>query len=245
MLLLFLALLLQASNPIALKRVEVLRIEPADMDRIPPSLRPIFVDPTPDAEAVGSLEEAAKLAGFQPRLPKSENKPQFGVSDAIRAEATISIAALTDALRNANAADVAVPGNWDNVTIPIHQDRGILVDYGDFILTQAPPLTLNPPAGFPFDQFVEALFRLIGMKAADARSMRQKFSAAPAAFFPIPGRYDMDIHEVRLNSGSGLLLQNGDKVGELALIWSIPDRTYFLTGLLTEAQVIEIANSLN
>ena len=63
-------------------------------------------------------------------------------------------------------------------------------------------------------------------------------------FFPIPSRYEMDIHEVRLNSGSGLLLQNAAKVGELALAWSSADRTYFVTGLMTEAQVIELANSI-
>jgi hypothetical protein len=54
----------------------------------------------------------------------------------------------------------------------------------------------------------------------------------------------MDIHEVRLNSGPGILLQNADKVGEIAFAWSSADRSYFITGQLTEAQVIEIANSL-
>jgi len=54
----------------------------------------------------------------------------------------------------------------------------------------------------------------------------------------------MDIHEVRLNSGSGLLLQNGSKIGDLALVWSTADHIYFLTGGLTETQVIELANSI-
>ena len=69
-------------------------------------------------------------------------------------------------------------------------------------------------------------------------------AANPAVFFPIPTQYEMDIHEVRLNSGSGLLLQNGSKIGDLALVWSTADYIYFLTGALTETQAIELVNSI-
>jgi hypothetical protein len=124
------------------------------------------------------------------------------------------------------------------------QAPGILTDYGNFILTQAPPLTMTVPAGFPVDRLMEVILRIMGINAKDASTMREKFKANPAAFFPIGTRFEMDIHDVRLNSGTGVLLQNGDKVGELALAWSNADRSYFITGQLTEAQVIEIANSL-
>ena len=84
----------------------------------------------------------------------------------------------------------------------------------------------------------------VGINAAEAGNLRRKFAANPAAYFPIPSRYDMDIREVRLNAGNGLLLQSADKGGELALMWSDADRSYFVTGLMTEAQVIAMANSL-
>jgi len=244
MLFLLLALVLQSPQSIALKRVEVLRVNPGDIERVPGSLRTIFVDPVPDAEAVDSLDEAVKRAGFTPRLPKSAKKPQFGVIDPIRGQATIGVADLADALREAKVTDVAVPQNWDRVTIAIEQGRGILADYDDFLITQGPPLTLNTPSGFPLDQFIEILARVLGMNAPAARTLRQSFAANPAAFFPIPNRYEMDIHEVRLNSGPGVLLQNAGKVGELALAWTSADRSYFVTGLLTEAQAIELANSI-
>ena len=77
-----------------------------------------------------------------------------------------------------------------------------------------------------------------------SQAIRGRFTANPAAFFPIGARFEMDIHDVRLNSSIGVLLQNGDKVGELALAWNGADRSYFITGQLTEAQVIEMANSL-
>lgn len=94
---------------------------------------------------------------------------------------------------------MTVPQAWDGVVINVRQNSGVLAGYGDFFFAQAEPLTLNAPAGFPLDQFLEVLFRVVGVKAPEARNLRQKFAANPAAFFPIPTRYEMDIREVRLN----------------------------------------------
>lgn len=240
----------QSSGRVPLKRFEVIRINPAGIERLPASLRPILVDPGRDGEPVDSLDDAAKRTGFAPRLPEGaalpglSAKPQFGITDPVRQQVKISVPDLSAALNQAKIENVAVPQPWDGVILSLEQSSGVLVDYGDFLLAQAQPLTLNAPAGFPIDQFLEVVFRVVGIDAAAARSIRQKFAANPAAFFPIPTRYDMDIREVRLTSGSGLLLQNADKVGELALMWSDADRSYFLTGLLTEAQAIVVANSI-
>ena len=243
-LLLVLILALQSQQAIKLKRFEILRVDPAGMNRLPPSLRAIFADPVPDAEPVASLNEAEMRAGFTPRLPKSATPLQLGVTDPVHADARIELEALNQALRDGTVTDVTVPQDWEAVTIAIERGRGVLADYGDFVIVQAPPLTLNTPSGFPVDQFVEVLFRVVGIDAPDARRLRQKFAANPAVFFPIPTRYEMDIHEVRLNSGSGLLLQNGSKIGDLALVWSTADYIYFLTGALTETQAIELVNSI-
>src|SRR5262249_55245847 len=147
---------------------------------------------------------------------------------------------LNNALKDANAGDLSVPQEWDNARITIQQGMGILADYGDFLITQVPPLTFSiTPPTFPLDRFMEVVLRIAGVNAAEAAAVRQKFAASPAALFPIPVRYNMDVHEVRLNSGSGVLLQNEDKVGQLALAWGTADRTYFLTGFLTESRVID------
>jgi hypothetical protein len=241
----------QSPSRFPLKRFEVIRVNPEDIERVPQSVRPIFVDPLPDAELVDNVEEAAGKAGFTPRLPAASALPaspgkmlRFGVTEPVRAEAKIAVVELKAALSEAKAPGVAVPQAWDGISIGLQQASGVLVDYGDFFIAQAPPLTLDPPAGFPLDEFVEVLLRVAGMKAEDASNIRQKFKASPAAFFPIPLRYDMDIREVKLAAGFGMLLQNADKGGELAFLWSDADRSYVLTGLMTEAQAIAIANSV-
>lgn len=90
---------LQSSQNFPLKRFEVIRVNPADVERLPASLRAILIDPIADGEPVDSLEKAAKRAGFAPRVPKAmPAMPQFGVTDPIREEATIRVADLTAAL---------------------------------------------------------------------------------------------------------------------------------------------------
>jgi hypothetical protein len=233
-----------AAQPVALKRFEVVRVDPAGMQRLPSSLSAIFADPAPSAEPVATQDEAAARAGFAPRLPKSTDKPEFGIMDSVNGQVVINIAELNEALDKSKVSDLSIPKEWDGVVIKIQQAPGILADYGGFLIMQAPPLTLTVPSGFPLDRFIEVIFRIVGINAKDAAALREKFAANAAAFFPIGARYEMDIHEVRLNSGSGTLLQNADKVGELAFAWSSADRSYFLSGQLTEPQVVEIANSI-
>jgi hypothetical protein len=237
--------LLQSAETVLLKRVEVIRVNTEDVVRLPVSLHSIFAGPIPDsATPMNNLDEAKRRAGFTPLLPVSAKPPDLMVIDPIRTEVKIRADDLTAALAQAKVANVAVPRAWDGVTINVQQSRGVLADYGGFFLAQGPPLTLNGPPGFPLDQLFEVLFRIVGINASEARTLRQKFAANPAAYFPIPSRYDMDIREVRLNAGTGLLLQNADKGGELALMWSSADRSYFLTGLMPEAEAIAMANSL-
>lgn len=227
-----------------LKRFEVIRIDPAGFNRLPPSMRPFFAGPIPDrARPVASIEEAGRQLAFVPRLPMRK-MPELLITDPVRGQATIAVADLIQALQQSKIEDMSVPQVWNGVTVGLQQGAGLIADYGEFFIAQAPPMTLDAPAGFALDQLFEVLFRIAGINLADARNVRRKFAADPAVYFPIPPRYDMDIREVQLASGSGLLLQNADKGGELAFMWSTTDRSYFLSGLMTEDEAIALANSL-
>jgi hypothetical protein len=234
----------QDTTSIALKRFELLRVDGPDIQRVPNDLRQIFADPVPDAEVVNSLNDATTRVGFTARLPKSEKAAQFGVVAPVSEQMKISVAELRQALADAKAGEVAVPDSWDGVTIDLHQPPGVFADFGSFFIVQAPIIQLSVRAGFPLDQFTEVLCRILGMDAAQAREIRQTFAATPMSFFPIPRRYDMDAHQVKLQAGSGTLFQNGSKQGDLALAWSDADRSYFLSGQLTEAEAIAAADSV-
>jgi len=243
-LLIFSASALQSQQTLSLKRFEVLRVDPDGIRRVPGSVRAVFMSPVPDGEPVKNLEEATQRAGFAPRLLKSPSVSQFVVTDPVDVTIKINGSELSAALRESKVSDITVPQQWDGIVLTLHQDRGILTDYGDYLIAQAPPLTLKTSPGFPTDQFFEILFRIIGIDAGKARVLRQDFAANPASFFPIASRYDMDNRQVRLRSGSGLLLQNAVKGGELALMWSDGERSYFLSGLLSEDQAMAAGNAL-
>src|SRR5258708_32802912 len=97
----------QASGRFPLKMFQVIRLNPEAISRIPSSVRPIFVDPLPDAELVDNLEEATKRTGFTARLPAAGALPsapaklRYGVTDPVRTEAKIGVADLRNALLEA------------------------------------------------------------------------------------------------------------------------------------------------
>jgi hypothetical protein len=233
------------SQTVTLKRFDVIRVDSDGITKVPPALRNMFEGPVQNlARPVDNVEEAARRLGFTPRLPASKKPMELFITDAVRDDSKISVAELTEGLRQAKITDTSVPQAWNGVTVQLQQAPGLIADYGEFFIAQSPPMTLSAPDVLPLDQLLEVVFRLAGISSADARTLRQKFAASPALYFPIPPRYEMDIREVRLNSGSGLLLQNADKGGELAFMWSTEDRSFFLSGLMTEAEAIALANSL-
>jgi hypothetical protein len=233
------------AQTVELKRFEVIRIDSAGLIRLPSSLRVFFAGPLPDrARPIGNIEEAGRQLGFVPRLPSAKKPAELLITDPVHEDAKIVVADLTQALQQAKIEDVPVPQPWNGAIVGLQQGAGLIADYGEFFIAQAQPMTLAAPAGFVVDQFLEILFRVAGVSATDARSLRGKFAARPAVFFPIPPRYEMDIREVQLTTGSGLLLQNADKGGELVLMWSTVDRSYFLSGLMAEDEAIDMANSL-
>jgi len=198
----------------------------------------------PDAQVVDNLNEATTRSGLTPRLPKSDKPMQIGVISPTNVQLKINAAELRSALSEAKATGVVVPDAWDGVTIDLQQRAGVFVDFGDFFLAQAPARTLSAEKGLPVEQFIEVLLRVLGMDALQARDLRQAFATAPAGFFPIPKRFEMDIRSVKLRNGSALFLQNASKQGEVALAWSDSDRTYFLSGFLTESQATAMADAI-
>src|SRR5262249_14354923 len=188
----------------ALNRFEVIRVDSQDIERVPGSLRQIFADPLPDAEVVNNLSDATTRAGFTPRLPKSDKPQQVGVISPTSVQLKINVPELRSALNDAKVTGVLIPDAWDGLTLNLQQRSGVFVDFGDFFIAQPPARTLSAAKELPVEEFIEVLLRVLAMDAMQARNLRQAFAAAPAGFFPIPKRFEMDIHMVKLRSGSGL-----------------------------------------
>jgi hypothetical protein len=116
------AILLQLPQILTLKRFEVIRVTSDDMRRLPNSMRAIFVDPVPDGVPVDNLEEA-KRAGFTPRMLNGKTPKRMFITNMVNSEATINVAALTAAVRDAKLQDVTVPADWDGVTAVVNEPQ--------------------------------------------------------------------------------------------------------------------------
>src|SRR5262245_8304548 len=100
------ALLVQQPPAFELRRFEVIRVNPDELRRLPPQMRVIFNDPVPDGELVDSIDQAAKRAGFTPRLLNGKTPQRVFVTNAINQEVRVSTAALSAALQEAKVANV-------------------------------------------------------------------------------------------------------------------------------------------
>ena len=100
---------------------------------------------------------------------------QFVAIDSVSAEVRVSVRELEAALREAKVTGVAVPQSWDGIVLSMNQDKGVLADYGDFFIAEAPPLTIGAPATFPLERFVDILLRIVGINARDALTLSESF----------------------------------------------------------------------
>jgi hypothetical protein len=182
------------------------------------------------------------------------------VSGAVKGQIKISAALINEALRGAAVSDFSFPQSWDGTEIGVEFGPAVLADYGVVQLAQAPPYTLVWPDSFPVADFLESALRILGMTAADARSLRNGFAENPAALMFIPPDAALEVQEVHMGMGpwrnprKGMLLRDNATQqpicdfcpgpSETILIWNTPEGVFALKGPVREAGLITFAHSL-
>jgi hypothetical protein len=222
-----------------LTNVEVLRV---NSGAVPWN---ISVRSAPQAIDVDTPAAAAKEAGLSPILPPGV--PKLAVMGRIDVDLSLSTGQLREALQRAGALDIRVPDEWDGVKVGIHVSPIIVATYPDDItLMQLKPIGLTAPVGFAIEDFAEVTFRIVGLNSTEAKRMAAQFTANPSWFLGIPQDEMVEIRETPLRSGKGMLIEEYDedtKAMTTALIWSTSDRTFLLSGKMSEKRAIAIANA--
>jgi hypothetical protein len=206
----------------------------------------LSVQAAPDkVSEVDTPSSAAERAGFIPLLPPIVPM-NLAVIGAVRADVKLSTLQLQQALQIAGVMDIVVPSDWDGVRIGIDVSPMIVANYpGDITLMQLQPIGVTAPAGFAMHDFAEIAFRIVGLNSTDARRMASQFTANPSWFLGVPRDEAADIREVDLRSGKGIVIEDRDedtKSLTTALVWSITDRTFLLSGKIGAERAIAIAN---
>lgn len=229
---------------LVLGRVDVVRV---DLSNLPLDIR-VTANGVP--EAVRDLDDAERKAGFRPYLPPEgvlPANPALVTIGLITVEQTIDVREIETALRNVGARDVQVPPQWEGVHMRAEVGPMVSASYpGDVTILQAQPINLSVPSEFPLEQFAGVAFRSIGVSAWEARALAKAFAANPAWFLDIPADEVVNIEEVSLRSGSGLLIEDFDDNGELeqvTVLLSTKERIYIVSSKHRE-QSLKVADAL-
>jgi hypothetical protein len=231
---------------LTISRVDVARVNFDDLPDEAASLRlQTFVKPEPPA-MVRDVAEAQARAGFIPRLPRGilaqphrlSTMGQLSIGTVLRAS-DVELA-----LRHAAVEDQAVPKEWDDVHIALNIGPTIIAEWPDISLMQGLPPTLTMPPDFDFGAFSTAMLRAAGMGREPAQQFGRRMAATPALLFGISLVDDVAIREVRLNGGPATVIEDFDDNGSsqrVAVIWSVVDRIYLLSGKVGQDQAVAIA----
>ena len=183
--------------------------------------------------AVPGQGEAEAQAVMPLRLPAPgawPGTPALSVIGAMTIEQTVRTSELRAALVRVGAAEVAVPEEWDQLTIRARMGPIVAADYpGEIQILQSRPVELSIPAGFRLEQFAETAFRSVGLSWWEARALARRYVAQPSLLIGIPADEAARIEEVTLRWGTGLLIEEFKDDGgteRVTLVFSSDDRVF-------------------
>ena len=225
--------------------MNVVRLDLDNLDRIT-GLHSELISKRSDLRVAANAAEAATFAGYLPRLlPDARG---INVTGPLVAAFSPRTAELRQALQQTGAHNVEVPESWNNAQLSVNMEPMVIAEYdGDMSLIQIPPLALHAPAGFEMTRFATVVFRILGAGDRESRSLGRKFADNPGWFLGVPRDERVNIQEIALPSGPGILVEDLDENGKLvrrALIWSTPDRIFALSGRMSREEAIRAAGGL-
>lgn len=180
---------------------------------------------------VATPQEAAQKAGFNPRLPADLTGATLSVKPGMDGVFTIHQQKL-QALADAAGVDVQIPPAVDGKAITVNVPNAVTVTYGCASteavkrvapgdctsLIEMPSPTINAPDGLDVPKMGEAMFRFLGVPAAEAQALSQKIDWTTTLVLPIPQNGKIEYQDVQVDGVSGTLLQ-GSGVNGSMLIW--------------------------
>ena len=227
-----------------LNRIDVVRL---DLSKLPLHMQ---VTTNGLEQHVQNTDEAARKTGFRPYLPSPDvlyATPDINVAGPIRVEQTIHVGDIESALGRVGASDVHVPQEWEGVQLRTEIGPIVAANYPENIqILQARPIALSVPSGFVLEDFTEVAFRSVGVSLWEARAMARKFAAHPAWFLDIPPDQLVNVREVALQAGAGLLIEDLNEKGavkRVTVFRSTTERMYAVSARDREL-CIKIANAL-
>ena len=214
--------------------------------------------------------DAAKLAGFQVRLPTSRSDaPRLVVNDSGAFQLVVNRARAQSLLDAAGASNLKLPDSIDGAVIKVSIPSGVVAGYGDcpnlteedatnsqgspgrtmincIVLTQIPSPSVDAPPDLDIQQLAELGLQFAGMTKDQAHAYASSVEWTSTLVVPIP-RNAAQYKPIVVDGGaSGYLIQRPlDDAPQYAIIWVKTGIIYAVSGVGGDTTAaLNIANSL-
>jgi hypothetical protein len=240
------ALAQQVWDRLLLGRIAVVQV---DSEGVSEEIASVFImEPRPTTQDPVADEAAAeRIAGFRPLLPPDgilKGKPTLSiVKRSVLATRPLKTADIERALASAGVSDIAVPREWEGLTLIAEAGPVIVADYDGVQIMQSTPFRVNTPPGFQFGRFMEMAFRVFGRRADEAKALGAKLEANPALVLHFPEREP--VRDVALRSGHGIIVGDLNSDDLICFFWNTPDRIYIVSATnVSEQKLVALADSI-
>ncbi len=205
---------------------------------------------------VGSLDEAAARAGFQPGKPEGYGEPtSIQVMGASSTRFTPDVEALRAVFETMGLDPALLPEGIDGQPFEISVPAGIMQVYDDgdpdrredFSIMQVPSPSVEVPEGVDMQALGEAMLQLLGMSPEEAARLSRSIDWTTTLVLPIP--VDVaTVQEVNVNGTTGLLFDISDYEdidgGGGALLWQKNGLVTMIAGDGSSIDLLGIAAAL-
>jgi anti-sigma factor RsiW len=220
------------------------------LEQVAPDSR-VVVDGGKPVE-VASLEEAAAHAGYTPAeiraLPADAGeRVMIKVQDKSVNEVKVDLE-IARAVFDAAKISVSLPDSLEDTPIIITRPTLVMQTWGN---ADKPTLSLaqmeSPQIEYPDDLDLNTLgtagLQLLGYSEAEAKALADTIDWTNTLLFPVPSDADVEVSEVSINGGSGVLFTKPDEE-ESGVMWQKDGKSYFLLGQYSADQILQAAESV-
>jgi len=240
------ALAQQLWDRLVLGRIAIVQV---DSEGVSEDVASVFtMDSAPyEQENVADAAAAERIAGFRPLLPPDgilKGKAALSiVKRSVLATRPLKTADIERALARAGVTDIAVPKEWEGLTLTAEAGPVVVADYDGVQIMQSAPFQMNTPQGFQFGRFMEMAFRVFGRSADEAKVLGAKFEANPALVLHFPEHEP--VRDVALRSGTGIIVGDLSSDDLICFFWNTPDRIYIVSATnVSERTLVTLADSI-
>jgi hypothetical protein len=214
------------------------------------------LDPGP-ARPVPSREAASPEVGFAvsaPRyLPESLAVDSVFLQREGAMRLSVSETKLRSLLDRLDLREVSVPSGLDGQWIEVRKPPVVFQRFTSrnrrVVLVQARSPEVSVPAGWNVEQLAEIGLRVLGLDAGEARRIARATDWRTTLLVPVPTNAST-FRQVTVHGQQGLLITTtgnpaGDGRLQRVLLWSEGDRVFCLQGNLSNADIMQMAESVS